>query len=160
MVHFVPKMKSGDHPEGRGSEEMLYHAAFMASKSRTSPGVPRIRDSAWSPGKSCWLRPAWDVEKRASEKVSWQPERCGEDPLHSQPAWTFQIFLWIKVQNEFLGQIPTLGAILSTCLEVPKLNPRSWAVFSITTPVLSPHFALLSSMDISVMTVLLFIEQH
>lgn len=30
----------------RGSEKTLYRAAFMASKSRTSPGVPPIRNSA------------------------------------------------------------------------------------------------------------------
>lgn len=30
----------------RGSEKTLYRAAFMAFKSRTLPGVPRIRNSA------------------------------------------------------------------------------------------------------------------
>lgn len=75
--------------------------------------------------KELLIRPAWDVEKPSiQEKVSWQPERSGgENPVHGQSASTFQIFLWIKVQNEFLGQIPMLEAMLSVCLEVPKLNP-------------------------------------
>lgn len=43
---FCPEDEIWGPPRSRGSEKMLYRAAFMPSESRTSPGVPRIRNSA------------------------------------------------------------------------------------------------------------------
>lgn len=47
------------------------------------------------------------------QEASRQPEGYGgENPVHSRSVWTLQTFLWgstIKVPNEFLSQIPTLG---------------------------------------------------
>lgn len=113
---FCPKDEIWGPSRSRGSEKKtLYHTAFMSLKSRVSI-------SAWSPGKSCW----WDLpgmqrNKHPKRRCHGNQEEVSgreKNPVHSQSVWRDFPNLFVREHNlrfkmNFLGQIPTLKAILS-----------------------------------------------